>query len=66
MFNLSPSPAPDPRVRGRFAKYMAGKRDERTKLFKRLQLDSVELKTHEEYGRALQKIFAARAARMGA
>ena len=53
-------------MRGRFAKYMAGKRDERTKLFKRLQLDSVELKTHEEYGRALQKIFAARAARMGA
>lgn len=56
----------DPRVRGRFAKYMAGKREERTKLFKRLQLDSVELKTHEEYGRALQKFFAARAARMGA
>jgi hypothetical protein len=56
----------DPRIRGRFARFMQGKRDERNKLFKRLQLDSVELRAHEEYGLALQKFFAARAARMGA
>ena len=56
----------DPRIRGRFARFMQGKRDERNKLFKRLQLDSVELRAHEVYGLALQKFFAARAARMGA
>ncbi len=55
----------DPRVRGRFQKFMAAKRDERNKIFKRLQLDSVELRAHEEYALALQKFFAARAARMG-
>ena len=55
----------DPRVRGRFQKFMATKREERNKIFKRLQLDSVELQAHEEYARALQKFFAARAARMG-
>ncbi len=56
----------DPRVRGRFQKYMSGRRDERNKLFKRLQLDSVELRAHEEYAMALQKFFTARARRMGA
>lgn len=55
----------DPRVRGRFTKFMAAQREDRTKIFKRLQLDSVELRAHEEYALALQKFFAARAARMG-
>ena len=55
----------DPRVRGRFQKFMATKREERNKIFKRLQLDSVELRAHEEYALALQKFFMARAARMG-
>ena len=56
----------DPRVRGRFQKFMAARRDERNKVFKRLQLDSVELRAHEEYALSLQKFFAARSARMGA
>ncbi len=55
----------DPRVRGRFQKFMTARRDERNKIFKRLQLDSVELRAHEEYALALQKFFAARSARMG-
>jgi hypothetical protein len=55
----------DPRVRGRFQKFMAARREERNKLFKRLQLDSVELRAHEEYALPLQKFFAARAARLG-
>jgi uncharacterized protein (DUF58 family) len=54
----------DPRVRGRFTRVMAAAREERNKVFKRLQLDSVELRAHEEYGLALQKFFAARAKRM--
>ena len=52
-------------MRGRFQKFMATKREERNKIFKRLQLDSVELRAHEEYALALQKFFMARAARMG-
>ena len=55
----------DPRVRGRFQKFMAARREERNKVFKRLQLDSVELRAHEEYALSLQKFFAARAARLG-
>lgn len=55
----------DPRVRGRFQKFMAARREERNKLFKRLQLDSVELRAHEEYAVSLQKFFTARARRLG-
>ena len=55
----------DPRVRGRFQKFMAARREERNKVFKRLQLDSVELHAHEEYALSLRKFFAARAARLG-
>ncbi len=55
----------DPRVRGRFQKFMTAQRENRNKIFKRLQLDSVELRAHEEYALALQKFFMARAARMG-
>ncbi len=54
----------DPRVRGRFAQHMAAKRDERNKLFKKLQLDSVELRANQEYSSALQKFFRLRARRM--
>ncbi len=56
----------DPRVRGRFAKLMAQRRDERSQLFKKLDLDSVELKAHEEYGAALQRFFRLRARRRAA
>lgn len=56
----------DPRVRGRFQRFMAARREERNKLFKRLQLDSVELRAHEEYALSLQKFFMARARRLGA
>ena len=56
----------DPRVRGRFAQYMTARREERTKLFKKLQLDSVELRANEEYSLALQKFFRLRARRMAA
>lgn len=56
----------DPRVRGRFAKLMAQRREERSQLFKKLDLDSVELKAHEEYGAALQRFFRVRARRQAA
>ena len=56
----------DPRVRGRFTQYMTARREERTKLFKKLQLDSVELRANEEYSLALQKFFRLRARRMAA
>jgi hypothetical protein len=56
----------DPRVRGRFQRFMTTRREERNKLFKRLQLDSVELRAHEEYAVSLQKFFMARARRLGA
>jgi len=56
----------DPRVRGRFQQRMAARRDERNKLFKKLSLDSVELRANEEYSSALQKFFRLRARRMAA
>jgi uncharacterized protein (DUF58 family) len=56
----------DPRVRGKFVKFMAARREERNKLFKKLNLDSVELRAHEEYAQSLQKFFRARARRMTA
>ncbi len=54
----------DPRIRGRFARFMAERREERTRGFKKLQLDSVELRAGEEYGVALQRFFRARSRRM--
>jgi uncharacterized protein (DUF58 family) len=53
----------DARLRGRFAKYMAAQRDSRTKFFKKLELDSVELRNTGDYGIALQRFFQARARR---
>lgn len=56
----------DPRVRGRFERYMAKQREARNKLFKKLQLDSVELRANQEYSSALQKFFRLRARRLSA
>ncbi len=53
-----------PRIRGAFAKEMKRRAQERDKLFKKLQLDYVELKSHEEYGAALQRFFRLRARRL--
>jgi uncharacterized protein (DUF58 family) len=55
----------DPRVRGRFARFMAARREERTRFFQKLKLDSVELRAHEEYAQSLQKFFRLRARRLG-
>ncbi len=56
----------DPRVRGRFRLAMEKRRDDRARLFRKLQLDHVELKAHEDYASALQRFFRARARRMAA
>lgn len=53
----------DPRVRGRFQRLMEARRQERETLFKRLQLDAVELSAGADYSRALQKFFRLRARR---
>lgn len=53
------------RVRGRFARFMAARREERTRCFQKLKLDSVELRAHEEYAQSLQKFFRLRARRLG-
>jgi uncharacterized protein (DUF58 family) len=53
----------DPRVRGRFARVMEERRTTRATLFKRLQLDAVELSGAQDYSRALQKFFRLRARR---
>jgi uncharacterized protein (DUF58 family) len=56
----------DPRVRGRFRVLMETQRDDRTRLFRKLTLDHVELKAGEDYASALQRFFRARARRMAA
>ncbi len=56
----------DPRVRGRFRLLMEKRKDERTRIFRKLQLDHVELKAGEDYGSALQRFFRARSKRMAA
>ncbi|AKQ64339.1 hypothetical protein A176_001251 [Myxococcus hansupus] len=56
----------DPRVRGRFARAMQAARDERRKLFKKLELDHVELRAGDDHGKALANFFRARARRMAA
>lgn len=56
----------DPRVRGRFARAMQAARDERRKLFKKLELDHVELRAGDDHGKALAQFFRARARRMAA
>ncbi|WP_338864295.1 DUF58 domain-containing protein [Myxococcus stipitatus] len=56
----------DPGVRGRFARAMQAARDERRKLFKKLELDHVELRAGDDHGKALAQFFRARARRMAA
>ncbi|ATB49805.1 DUF58 domain-containing protein [Corallococcus macrosporus] len=56
----------DPRVRGRFARAMQAARDERRKLFKKLELDHVELRAGDDHGKSLANFFRARARRMAA
>jgi uncharacterized protein (DUF58 family) len=56
----------DPRVRGRFRLLMEKRREERTKIFRKLQLDHVELKAGEDYAGALHRFFRARSRRMAA
>ncbi len=56
--------ASDPFVRGEFAKLMGGAREERRRLFKKLELDSVELKAGEDYVNAMARFFRMRARRM--
>lgn len=53
-------------VRTRFAAAAKKVRDDRARAFKRLKLDFVELKAHEEYALALQRFFALRSRRMAA
>jgi uncharacterized protein (DUF58 family) len=56
----------DPRIRGKFARFMAARREERNKTFQKLKLDSVELRAHDDYAQSLQKFFRLRARRMSA
>jgi uncharacterized protein (DUF58 family) len=56
----------DPRVRSQFASWMQSRREELRKLFKKLELEHVELHTGEEYVTALVRFFRARARRMAA
>jgi uncharacterized protein (DUF58 family) len=56
----------DPLVRGRFGRLMAQRREERKKLFQRLELDFVELKGGQDNVTALARFFRARARRMAA
>jgi len=56
----------DPLVRGRFARWMRERRDQRNTTFKRLQLDYVELGGGADYVTALARFFKARARRMAA
>jgi uncharacterized protein (DUF58 family) len=56
----------DPRVRGEFASVMQSRREELRKLFKKLELQHVELHAGEEYVAALVRFFRARARRMAA
>ena len=56
----------DPRVRGRYQRFMGQQRDARQKLFKKLDLDTVELRSNNEYGQALIKFFRMRSKRMTA
>nr|WP_227027396.1 DUF58 domain-containing protein [Corallococcus soli] len=55
-----------PSVRGRYARAMQAQRDERRKLFRKLELDHVELRAGDDHGKALAQFFRARARRMAA
>src|SRR6218665_622044 len=56
----------DPLVRGRFARTLQAQRDELRRLFKKLELDHVELSTGDDHGLALVRFSRARSRRMAA
>ena len=56
----------DARVRGRFQKAMEKNREARTRLLRKLRVDSVELLATTDYATALQRFFRARASRRAA
>lgn len=56
----------DPKVRGEFAVMMEMRREERRRLFKKLELDFIELRAGEAYQTALARFFRMRARRMAA
>jgi uncharacterized protein (DUF58 family) len=53
-------------VRGRFARLQQQRREERKKLFQKLELDFVELKNGQDYVKALARFFRARSRRQAA
>ena len=53
----------DPRIRGHFAKEVKKRKEERTKQFRKLQLDQIELSSGKDHSLALQQFFRARASR---
>ena len=53
----------DPRIRGHFAKEVKKRKEERTKQFRKLQLDHIELSSSKDHSLALQQFFQARASR---
>lgn len=56
----------DKRVRSRFLRLMQEVREERRRLFKKLELDHVELSTGDDHAQALVRFFRARARRLAA
>jgi len=56
----------DASVRAAFNKTMTALRDDRTRLFRRLQLDSLELRVGDDHGMALARFFRMRARRQAA
>ena len=56
----------NPLVRGRYARAMQAQREGQRKLFKKLELDHVELNTGDDHGMALVRFFRARSRRMAA
>lgn len=53
----------DPLVRGKFAREIQRRKQERQRLFRKLQLDHVQLEAKEDYVTALARFFQARARR---
>jgi uncharacterized protein (DUF58 family) len=58
--------ASSPAVRGAFHSAMARTRAERIRVFRKLELDSVELRAGDDHGEALVRFFRARARRLAA
>jgi uncharacterized protein (DUF58 family) len=56
----------DPKVQADFTRQMRARRQERTALFARLELDSVELRAGEDHTRALTRFFRMRTRRLAA